>query len=256
MLPDLKGERYHTTLARLHTALKPRSYFEIGTRGGASLILSRCASVAVDPQFGIKDATCILNKPSCALFQQTSDEFFATHNLADMFGAPVDLAFLDGMHKAEFLLRDFMNTEKSCHRNSVVILHDCIPTEIPMTGREGISGTSEAPHRRGWWTGDVWRTLWALKRFRPDLSITALDAKPTGLILVTNLDPQSTRLDDSYAAIAHAMLEKTLAEIGLDNWQQYIGVESTAHLATEVQVAARFAFDRISSRTPDMALPI
>jgi len=244
MLPDLQGERYYTTLARLHAALAPTTYFEIGTRGGASLTHARCASVAVDPQFAFKDVACVLNKPSCALFQLTSDDFFAKHSLTSLFGKPVDIAFLDGMHKSEFLLRDFMNTEKHCHRNSVVILHDCIPTEIPMTGREGIEGSAAAPHRRNWWTGDVWRTLWALKRFRPDLSIVALDARPTGLVLITNLNPTSTRLDEHYASITFAMLETTLAQIGIENWQRMIEVESTTNLATEDQIRARYALDR------------
>ncbi|MBR0655981.1 class I SAM-dependent methyltransferase [Plastoroseomonas arctica] len=244
MLPDLAGDPYRTVLARLHAALKPKTYFEIGTLGGATLGLAKCSSVAVDPRFGIKDTGVILNKPTCLLFQQTSDDFFAANKLTDLFGANVDFAFLDGMHKCEFLLRDFINTERQSHKNTMIVLHDCIPTEIPMTGRDGIDGKAEAPHRRGWWTGDVWRTLWALMQFRPDLSITALDAKPTGLILITNLHPTSTRLSNQYPEIEKAMLEATLSDIGIENWQALIKVESTGNYASDDQILAKFAFDR------------
>ena len=244
MLPDLSGDPYRTVLARLHTALKPRTYFEIGTLGGATLALSKCASVAVDPRFVMKDSSCLLNKTKCLLFQQTSDVFFAENKLTSLFGGHVDFAFLDGMHKCEYLLRDFINTEKQCHKNAMIVFHDCIPTEVPMTGRDGIDGKPEAPHRKGWWTGDVWRTLWALIQFRPDLSITSLDAKPTGLILITNLHPNSTRLSDRYEEIENAMLGATLSDVGLGNWQTHIKVESTANYASNDQILAKFALDR------------
>jgi hypothetical protein len=51
-------------------------------------------------------------------------------------------------------------------------------------------------HRKGWWTGDVWRTALALKRFRPGLTMTAIDAKPTGLLIVSGLEPENTVLLD------------------------------------------------------------
>jgi hypothetical protein len=49
-------------------------------------------------------------------------------------------------------------------------------------------------HRAGWWTGDVWRAALLLKRRRPDLQITTVDAFPTGLVLITNVDPSSRYL--------------------------------------------------------------
>lgn len=208
-LPDLTGPIYLSVLDALHNALKPKTYFEIGTASGDTLALAKCASLAVDPAFNFKSADLlipIMEKPKLLLFQMGSDEFFAEYDAAQLLGAPIDFAFLDGMHHCEFLLRDFINTEKSCKRNSVIALHDCLPVEAALTERDPGTEPRLAPHRQGWWTGDVWRTALLLKRLRPDLAIMALNAFATGLILISNLDPQSTILADRYDQNVETML--------------------------------------------------
>jgi len=62
-------------------------------------------------------------------------------------------------------------------------------------------GTAKSRFGR-WWTGDVWKVLPVLKQYRKDLSITLLDCAPTGLVLVSNLNPESTVLADAYNDIA------------------------------------------------------
>ncbi|HID22999.1 MAG TPA: class I SAM-dependent methyltransferase, partial [Planctomycetaceae bacterium] len=44
------AEPYLKVLKRIHHRLKPRHYFEIGVRSGASLRLAACPAVAVDPE--------------------------------------------------------------------------------------------------------------------------------------------------------------------------------------------------------------
>ena len=58
----------------------------------------------------------------------TSDEFFAKFDPRDALGSKIDLAFLDGQHLFEYVLRDFMNTEAVCEENSFILLHDCSPS--------------------------------------------------------------------------------------------------------------------------------
>ncbi|MDE8348838.1 MAG: class I SAM-dependent methyltransferase [Acidocella sp.] len=199
--PDHKGEEYTTVLARLHTILAPATYFEIGSRSGGSLALASCASIAIDPQFSLIPAFHN-NKPVCHLYAMTSDDFFAAHSPTAIFGRPIDFAFLDGLHLAEFLLRDFINTEPHCKPDSVIALHDCFPTDEVMARRdEDDRSRPDKPGQAEWWTGDVWLAAEALKKYRPDLTIIALDAPPTGLVLVTGLNPASTVLKDKYDEI-------------------------------------------------------
>jgi hypothetical protein len=238
-LPDLAGEPYETVLERLHKILRPKTYLEIGTLNGNSLKLAECAAIAVDPNFQFDSGEFMGRKPYCALFQMTSDEFFAEHDPGVLFRRPVDMAFLDGMHLSEFLLRDFANTERHCRRNSLILLHDCVPTEWPMAERSpGLPPI--VPHRAGWWTGDVWRTVVALKRHRSDLEITALDATPTGLICITNLDPHSRTLTEDYVKICGEMQAIDLKSFGLENYFALLELRSTALLQDQPSIAARF----------------
>lgn len=104
-MPDHAGVGYLQVLRTLHEVLQPRNYFEIGSFTGQSLALADCASLAVNPDFLFEDAA--------------------------LLGDKVQLAFLDGMHRCEFLLHDFINTERHCAPNSIIALHDCVPVEEP-----------------------------------------------------------------------------------------------------------------------------
>src|SRR5262249_50242993 len=135
-MPDLSGHDYMTVLAAVHDKLLPKTYFEIGTLHGDTLALARCASLAVDPEFRLNKPEIIdqiVSKPKLMLFQMSSDDFSAQNDPERLLGTKIDFAFLDGMHQCEFLLRDFINTERSCNPNSVIALHDCLPVELALT---------------------------------------------------------------------------------------------------------------------------
>jgi hypothetical protein len=51
------------------------------------------------------------------------------------------------------------------------------------------------------WTGDVYSMVEVLRRYRPDLTVLAIDVRPTGLLLVTGLDPENTTLADNFSEI-------------------------------------------------------
>lgn len=229
-LPDMMGDPYGRVLERLHGALGPRAYLEIGVETGATLALAGCLSIGVDPRFQFRDfATMqrVLDKPALLLYQIASDDFFARFNPSALFGLPIDFAFLDGMHLCEFLLRDFANTERHCRRDSVIALHDCLPTEMPMAERLP-GGAPVDPQRQGFWTGDVWRTALLLKRRRPDLRLVAIDAPPTGLVLVTNLDPDSAYLTANHDGLVAEMLGWSLEKITLSAYYREMEVEPEA----------------------------
>lgn len=215
---ELQGEHYLKVLEELHKNLQPDSYLEIGTRTGSSLRLAQCESIAIDPQFKIK-AEIVGSKPRLTLYQQTSDGFFAENPPGSLFGGrKLDMSFIDGMHLFEFLLRDFINTEKHCCKNSVITIHDCIPGDSYVTRRvenDPIAKHSEHPN---WWTGDVWKILPTLWKFRKDLRIHCVDAKPTGLVVVTNLDPLNTVLEHNYDAIVDEFVNRGILEYGLDKF--------------------------------------
>ena len=237
-VPDHKGTRYIGVLTRLHEWLAPQSYFEIGTYTGESLSIANCATVAVDPDFHLGTRDFLGKKPFCALYRMPSDTFFRQHDLTSIFDGPIDLAFLDGWHNCEYLLRDFANTERHCRRNSVIALHDCVPVEVAIAGRT--PAPSLEPSRANWWAGDVWRTLLVLRKHRPDLAFTVIDSRPTGLALITNLDAQSAVLTDDYVKIVREMMSLSLEQIGFEEFFSMISLEPTSVIETKEKMAQRF----------------
>lgn len=229
VLPDHAGESYITVLRRLHDIMRPKTYLEIGTHTGDSLVLSRSPSIAIDPHFSC-NKNVMLGKPSCFLFQMTSDEFFSRFKPGEVLGAPIDLAFLDGMHLFEFLLRDFSNAERCCRTNSIICLHDCIPSDVYMTTREEADKLRHRSRHPDWWTGDVWKVPAILQKYRPDLQIYALDAEPTGLILITNLDPQSTVLSRGYFEIVREFGSLDLGSYGIGRYVNSLNMMSSSAL--------------------------
>jgi hypothetical protein len=208
------GLHYSKFIERLAINLSPSTYLEIGTFSGKSLSKVNCSSIAIDPGFRIS-SDVIGKKPMTLFYQMTSDNFFQKFSPTSILGRKIDLAFLDGMHLFEYLLRDFFNTEKHCAQNSIIMLHDCLPTNVEMTSRKRLSGA---------WTGDVWKVPMILKRYRPEIELTFLDCAPTGLLICTNLNPSSEVLEKNYVNIVR---EFENMEVGEKLEKIYCAVEIT-----------------------------
>ncbi len=178
---ELPGEDYLHVLARVHAYVKPETYVEIGVARGDSLalLMPGTRAVGIDPEPRVEAPL----GPLKTIFAETSDEFFARRDLvAELGGRRVRMAFIDGLHHFDFALRDFMNLEPLCDRDSLIFVHDCHPLDERTAAREQTTA---------FWSGDVWRLIGLLKRHRPDLSIRTIATPPTGLALITRLDPAS-----------------------------------------------------------------
>ncbi len=193
----LCGVPYLEFLAALHTHLAPRTYLEVGTETGESLAVAGCDAIAVDARFALQ-AGATGNRKRTFFFQMPSDTFFATEDVTRLLGSPVDIAFLDGMHRFEFLLRDLIGAEAACHSRSLILLHDCLPLNPRMALRQYRPGDSSEGETIYFWTGDVWKLLPILGEYRPDLRLHVLDCPPTGLVAITRVDPTSRILADCY----------------------------------------------------------
>ena len=199
------GTIYTEVMRQLSHKRSTRRYLEIGVNEGFLLqhIVAETA-VGVDPQFSL-NKNPMPNKKRLFLYQVPSDAFFETETTAT-FGGPFDLAFLDGLHTFEFLLRDFFNAERMCAAGSLIALHDCLPLNAEMADRNFRRSLESGRNTSfpGYWTGDVWKIIPILKRYRPDLRLVFVDAPPSGLVFVTNLDPASTVLKAGYLDIVAA----------------------------------------------------
>ncbi len=188
---ELPGEDYFRVLERIHAHLRPRTYIEIGIWKGKSLRLARPETLAlgVDPAPQLKAPPA----PNVRLYSETSDQFFAQHDvIAELGGLRLELALIDGMHHFEYALRDFINLERIGEPQSIILVHDCYPLDVQSAQRERTTV---------FWSGDVWRMIVLLRKYRPDLAIHTIATPPTGLGMVSNLDPSSQVLATHFDAI-------------------------------------------------------
>ena len=210
------GLQYLVFLKRFAQLARPGSYLEIGTRDGSSLAVFDCDAICVDPNMRPKPAA--LNRPRTFCFQMTSDRFFHETDVRSIFPHGVDVVFLDGMHRYEFLLRDFINAERCCHPRSTIVVHDCFPAEPGLTGRVPTGSA---------WAGDVWKLVPILNELREDLVLYRLDCPPTGLLVVQNVDPGSETLQSSYHAAVKRYAPMSLEEYGVERlWSEVELVKS------------------------------
>jgi hypothetical protein len=212
-----QGTPYRDFLKLLHRAIRPKLYFEIGVGSGGSLSQASCASIAIDPKIlAAKEA--IGNKPQCHFYQMSSDEFFAQPRLRRIFPAQIDFAFLDGLHHFEVLLRDFINTERFCALDAAIVLHDCVPYNCEVAERHHQPEKRMDKRYQSHWAGDVWKIIEILRRHRPDLCMTVFDCPPTGLVVCTNLNPESDVLRRRYQGIVHDFMRMDLDKFGFDRF--------------------------------------
>lgn len=180
--------KYLEALELLHQSIQPDSYVEIGVSEGLSFNLADCRSIGIDPSPRINS----VKGKNKSLYRETSDDFFSKNNLTELLNGPFDLAFLDGMHLVEYALRDFMNLENHSHMGSYIIIDDILPEKLEWTKR----------YREGReWTGDVYKLIYILKKYRPELEIDVFKVDLKGLAIITNLNKNSSILQSSYDEI-------------------------------------------------------
>ncbi len=190
------GPDYRHWLAWLHRELRPRLYLELGVERGESLKLALPPTrvIGVDPApMGDPLSGCAA---AARLYSQPSAEFLA-HPPADcgLQEHGFDLAFVDGDHRLCGVLEDFIGLEKWAAPGAVVVLHDTLPLTTV---------TASAERQSGFYTGDGWKLVPCLSALRPELRVITLPITPTGLTLVTGLNPRSVVLQERKSQIVEA----------------------------------------------------
>ncbi|MDQ2675956.1 MAG: class I SAM-dependent methyltransferase, partial [Actinomycetota bacterium] len=120
----MPGPTYYDVLGWIHETVRPANYLEIGVRHGFSLgnVLEETRTVAVDP-----NPLVTYPFPNLEIYGVTSDEFFAREDVDEILRGPIELAFIDGLHLFEQVVRDFINVERHSDRDTIALFHDPVP---------------------------------------------------------------------------------------------------------------------------------
>lgn len=137
-----------------------KSYLEIGIHAGECFLAVQCPfKVGVDPSPLVK----LEGVREC-----TSDQFFASLPDDQKF----DLIFIDGLHTAEQVEKDLVNSLRRLTREGMVCLHDINP---PTEESQRVPRVS-AP-----WKGTVWRAFVGFRQKYPRIASYTLSKIDTGL---------------------------------------------------------------------------
>jgi len=193
---------YYGLLRRIHEHLRPARYLEIGVHKGHSLafVTPGTEVIGVDPEPMLEQDP----PPSTTIVADTSDAFFTDGRYAHLRDAPFDLVFVDGLHLYEQALADVLRAEQVCRPDAVILVHDCLPTDAVAAARERSTVV---------WSGDVWKSVLALRINRPDLGVHTVEADPTGMGIVTGLDPSGEGLPDWYRAAVDELAPMTFDDL-------------------------------------------
>jgi len=122
----------------LITKYQFKSYLEIGCSMNVNFNQINCETkVGVDPERG-------------GTHRMTSDRFFEVNKIDEVNKTKYDIIFIDGLHIADQVMRDIINSIDCLNTNGIIVLHDCNPpTELHQSW----------PMQQGDWNGDAWKAV-------------------------------------------------------------------------------------------------
>jgi hypothetical protein len=109
---------------------------------------------------------------------------------------------------------------------------DCYPVDRASAARERTTQL---------WSGDVWKLVVCLKKYRPDLRICTVDVPPTGLGIIRGLDPSSKILTSLLDGLYEEFIPCDYGQIESDKARQLNRVENKWDEIKSLLSASSFA---------------
>lgn len=143
----------HTDLLNhLASIINAKSYLEIGVFNTSH----NFDHIQIEEKIGVDPAV-----DADQVIKMTSDQYFAALN--DNF--KFDIIFIDGLHHADQVKKDFDNALKFLSQKGFIVLHDCNPHKESIT---------HVPRDNGEWTGDVYKFASTLSEY-PNIEFNTVD---------------------------------------------------------------------------------
>ena len=176
------------------------SYHEIGVQRGRNFVkvdIQKKISVDPEPDGGLGR--------SRTTHKMTSDDFFSQNN------QKFDIIFIDGLHHADQVHKDILNSLKFLNRGGYIVCHDMNPIgEIYQ----------RVPRETRSWYGDCWKAWVKLRQERSNLEMFVVDID-CGCGVISAGKQELIYLNES---ISYKGLDKSRKE-----WLNLISVEDFVH---------------------------
>lgn len=135
---------------RIVKKINAKKYLEIGVDNGKNFQTIRCEyKVGVDPDTDYP-----------VTYKVGSDDFFNQNQ------ETFDVIFVDGLHHADQVYRDIINSLNVLNEGGYIICHDLNPQS---------EDSQIIPYRGGAWNGDCWKAFVKLRSERNDLVMFTVD---------------------------------------------------------------------------------
>jgi hypothetical protein len=143
--------------------------------------------------------------PGAEVIQMTSDNFFSVYTRGfpgpdkaeDQYFLKFDLVFIDGLHHAEQVKKDFDNALACLNAGGFIVLHDCLPVEEIH---------AKVPRESKVWNGDTYRFCFhflfnysGLKMYIVDIDqgcAVSHKSHPLSIPIELALDMQEHKMED------------------------------------------------------------
>jgi hypothetical protein len=148
--------------------------------------------------------------------KRIKDNFVVSENVSNKtisLNAKFDLIFIDGLHTAEQVKKDFENALKILSPDGFIVLHDCNPEKEEHT-------IVPRPTERGHWNGDVWK--FAVAMYYPKVTV---DIDNGCMVFCNNIDlfPYSSRAVTEDWNIFN---ENRKYLLNLISWDEFVSIGS------------------------------
>jgi len=189
-------------LALMKRLLQPRTYLEVGIGQGESLFSDPVPEFVIgidpNPRFGAAFADQIGACRGLLIIRSTSDDAFARLLTDKVLGErKLDLAFVDGLHHSDVVLRDIANCARFSRKDALIFVHDVFPGNESQASRQAIPGA---------WMGDVYKIvpiIWRYFSWVPNLLIK--DIPPSGMFILRASDDLYKAIFSQYDRLVAAM---------------------------------------------------
>lgn len=177
------------------------------------------------------------------LIETTSDLFFANLSSEEKF----DVIFIDGLHHAEQVYRDVLNSVRHLRTGGVVVMHDCNPQS---------EKAQRVPQCQSHWNGDCWKAIAELRSRHPELTTCVVDHdEGLGVVMPTQNKGRSIDLPDSAFDLTYETLEARRSELlGIMSWNEAMQLYKFYSMPKKLTVVTALYGPRFSLHEPTVQM--